>query len=64
MNKAQWSKPKTSCRSCEDFSNTPFLYGYNPPKIIYLSFLFFQKFYFYNGFCTARTGASGGGDIN
>ena len=24
INKAQWSKPKTSCRSCEDFLNTSF----------------------------------------
>lgn len=50
INKAQWSKLKTSCRSCEDFSNTPFLYGYNPPKIIYLSFLFFSKIIFLQWF--------------
>ena len=63
INKSEWSNGKTSCRFCEDFSNTSFLYGYNPIKIICLS-LFFQKFEFYNGFCTAWTDAFSGADIN
>lgn len=43
INTVQWSKPKTSCRFCGDFSSTSFLYCYNPIKIIYLSFLVFLK---------------------
>lgn len=40
ISKSEWSNGKTSCRFCEDFSNTSFLYGYNPIKSFVFPYFF------------------------